>query len=185
MPDVTESVVSSAVSSAFKDKQTVSPEGKPVSKRIHGVLIDQHPIHEDERGSLQEIYNPAWGLHPDPLVYAYCVTIRPKQVKGWVVHRLQDDRLFVVHGVFRVALFDDRPESPTSGMLNVFVMSDHRRGLLVIPMGVFHALQNIGSEDACFINLPTRPYSHENPDKYRLPLKNDHIPFAFDDSFVS
>jgi len=185
MPSATNSATATATSHALKDQQTVSSEGKPVSRRIHGVLIDQRPMHEDERGSLQEIYDPAWGLHPDPLVYAYCVTIRPHQVKGWVVHRLQDDRLFVIRGVFRVALFDDRPESPTHRMLNVFVWSDHRRGLLVIPMGVFHAIQNIGSDEACFINLPTRPYSHEDPDKYRLPLRNDYIPFAFEDSFVS
>ncbi len=184
MPTGAEIATPFATSNTHKDQQTVTPEGDPLSKRIHGVLIDQHPLHEDERGSLQEIYNPAWGLHSDPLVYAYCVITRPRQVRGWVVHSRQDDRLFVIRGVFRVALFDDRPESPTYKMLNVFVMSDHRRGLLVIPMGVFHALQNIGSDDACFINLPTRPYSHEDPDKYRLPLKNDHIPFAFDDSFV-
>jgi len=167
-----------------KDLQTVTPEGKSIKQRISGVVIDQRPIQEDERGELQEIYNPAWGLHPDPLAYAYMAGIRPRQVKGWVMHKLQDDRLFVMSGVFRIALFDNRPESPTFKMLNVFVMSDHKRGLLIIPRGVYHALKNIGNNDAYFINLPTRPYHHQDPDKYRLPLKNGLIPFAFDDSHV-
>jgi dTDP-4-dehydrorhamnose 3,5-epimerase len=35
------------------------------------------------------------------------------------------------------------------------------------------------------MNLPTRPYNHEDPDKYRLPLKNDYIPFSFDDEPAS
>lgn len=96
-----------------------------------------------------------------------------------MVHRFQDDRLFFAHGVFRVALFDDRPESPTFRMLNVFVMSHRNRGTVIIPKGVFHALKNIGEDDAFFFNLPTRPYNHEDPDKFRLPLKNDLIPFDF------
>jgi dTDP-4-dehydrorhamnose 3,5-epimerase len=169
-----------ASAAARKDKQTVSPSGERLAQRISGVIIDRRPLHEDERGELQEIYNPAWGLHPDPLVYAYFVSIRPRQVKGWVVHRFQDDRLFILHGVFRVALFDDRPESPTFRMLNVFVMSHRSRGTLIIPRGVFHALKNIGEDDASFLNLPTRPYNHNDPDKLRLPLKNDLIPFDFD-----
>ena len=97
----------------LKDSQTVTPEGEPIVHRIHGVVIDQRPLQEDERGVLQEIYNPAWGIHPAPLVYAYSVVIRPRQTRGWVVHKLQDDRLYFFRGVFRGALFDNRPESPT------------------------------------------------------------------------
>ena len=43
-------------------------------------------------------------------------------------------------------------------------------------------MKNIGQTEAVFINLPTRAYNHEDPDKYRLPLKNDLIPFSFDDA---
>ena len=170
-----------APTEAVKDRQTVSPEGERLNQRITGVVVDHRPLQEDERGELQEIYNPAWGLHPDPLVYAYFVGIRPRQVKGWVVHRLQDDRLFFVRGTTRVALFDDRPESSTYGMLNVIVISERNRGMVIIPRGVFHALKNIGNDDAFFINLPTRAYNHRDPDKYRLPVKNNLIPFAFDE----
>ena len=59
-------------------------------------------------------------------------------------------------------------------------MSERNRGLVIIPKGVFHALKNIGGDDAYFINLPTRPYDHSDPDKYRLHLKNELIPFAFE-----
>ena len=61
------------------------------------------------------------------------------------------------------------------------MVSERSRALFVIPQGVWHAVKNIGHTDAYFINLPTRPYSHEDPDKFRLPLRNDRIPFAFDD----
>ena len=165
-----------------KDRQTVSPEGEPIAQRIAGVVIHRRPLQEDERGELVEIYSPEWGIHSHPLVYAYFVSIRPRQIKGWVLHKLQDDRLFFLGGVIRIALFDDRPDSPTYHMLNVFVMSERNRGLVIIPKGVFHALKNIGTDDASFVNLPTRPYNHADPDKYRLPVKNDLIPFAFEDA---
>ena len=96
-----------------------------------------------------------------------------------MVHRKQDDRLFIMLGSLRVILFDDRPESPTYKMINHFTFSERRRGLISIPMGVFHAVQNVGVVDGYFVNLPTRAYDHVDPDKYRLPLENDLIPFSF------
>jgi dTDP-4-dehydrorhamnose 3,5-epimerase len=65
-------------------------------------------------------------------------------------------------------------------MLNVFTLSERNRKLLVIPHGVFHAARNIGETEAVFVNMPNRAYDHADPDKYRLPLKNDYIPFDFD-----
>lgn len=164
-----------------KDVQTVTPEGVPVARRIEGLLLRYQPPIEDERGEVCEIYNPAWGLHPAPLVYAYQVMIRPGKVKGWVVHRLQDDRLFISAGVARFACYDDRAGSPTHRQLYVFTVSERNRALVVIPCGVYHAVQNIGTGDLTFVNLPTRPYDHADPDKYRLPLKNELIPFDFED----
>jgi dTDP-4-dehydrorhamnose 3,5-epimerase len=63
--------------------------------------------------------------------------------------------------------------------LNKFTVTERNRSLVVIPRGVYHALENVGNGEAVFINLPTRAYNHENPDKYRLPLKNPLIPFDF------
>jgi len=91
-----------------------------------------------------------------------------------------DDRVYVSSGVVRWA-FDHRSQSPTYKLLNVFTFSDRNRAILVIPRGVYHAVQNIGQTEAIMINLPTCPYDHADPDKYRLPIKNDLIPFDFDD----
>ncbi len=146
---------------------------------IHGVVIRRIATQEDERGEVCEILNPAWGVHPAPIVYVYQTTLRPGRIKGWVVHREQDDRLFVSMGRLRIGLFDNRPESTTYRMLNVFTVTERSRALVIIPRNVFHGVQNVGETEAVFINMPTRPYNHANPDKYRLPLKNDLIPFDF------
>ncbi len=173
--------MASFITTPTKDAQTVTAEGNPVKTWIEGVQIKRLLPQEDERGELCEMYNPAWGLHPAPLVYVYQTTLRTGKVKGWVMHEKQEDRLFMSMGVVRWALFDNRPESPTYKQLNVFTVSERYRALLVIPRGVYHAVHNVGTQDAVFINMPTAPYNHADPDKYRLPLKNDLIPFAFED----
>lgn len=163
------------------DPQMVTPEGKPVAPRIAGVQVRPAITHPDERGEVCEIFNPAWGFHDAPLVYAYQICIRPHRIKGWVVHRQQDDRLFVSLGVVKIVLYDDRAGSPTHGMVNEICLGERNRGLITIPSGVFHAIQNVGDADAILVNLPTRPYNHERPDKLRLPLDTDQIPYRFED----
>lgn len=165
-----------------KDLQTVTADGQAVGRTIAGVVVKRLPPVEDERGEICEIYRPSWGIHPDPLVYIYQVTIRPGKIKGWVEHKKQDDRIFISRGTLRIALYDNRPASETYQLLNVFTFSERNRALIIFPRGVFHAIQNIGDTEAVFINMPTAPYDHADPDKHRLPIKNDLIPFAFEDS---
>jgi dTDP-4-dehydrorhamnose 3,5-epimerase len=164
-----------------KDRQMVTPEGKSVVPLIHDVSVRYDITHPDESGTLCEIYDPAWNFSDAPLVYVYQVTIRPRRVKGWVVHYQQDDRMFVSQGTVKIVLYDPREGSATYGMLNELCVSEHNRGLVFIPRGVYHALQNVGTTDVLFINMPTRPYNHADPDKFRLPLNTDVIPYRFDD----
>lgn len=163
------------------DQQTVTSDGQPVASRIAGVNVRAAVTHPDERGEVCEIYNPAWGFHEEPLVYVYQICIRPHRVKGWVVHYEQDDRLFVSLGTVKVVLYDARDGSPTRGMVNELYFGERKRGLITIPKGVFHAIQNVGDTDAVLVNLPTRPYNHARPDKSRLPLDTDQIPYRFED----
>jgi dTDP-4-dehydrorhamnose 3,5-epimerase len=162
-----------------KDRQTVEPSGERLVDLIDGVHVRPATTQLDERGELVEIYDPRWGLSEAPMVYTYLATIRPGVAKGWVKHERQDDRLFFALGVVKVVLFDDRPASATFGRLNEFCFGDRRRATLIIPAGVWHAFANVGSVDAVFVNTPTQPYDHADPDKYRLPLQNDVVPYRF------
>ncbi|MEW6303714.1 MAG: dTDP-4-dehydrorhamnose 3,5-epimerase family protein [Verrucomicrobiota bacterium] len=164
-----------------KDKQTVTPKGDPVARRIEGLVVRPLRTQEDKRGELVEVFNPAWGVHPDPLVYVYQASLRPGAIKGWVKHEKQDDRIYTCLGVMRWAFYDLRDGSPTYKLLNIFTVSERTRSLIIIPKGVFHAVENVGDTEAIFVNMPTRAYDHADPDKFRLPIKNDLIPFAFDD----
>ena len=165
---------------AQKDIASVGPDGESLQALIEGVDVRRARTHADERGTLCEIFDQRWGFADEPLVYAYLVTIRPGQVRGWVLHREQTDRLFVYAGVVRIVLYDARAESDSFGRLNVLHFGEHDRALVSIPPGVFHAVKNVGDHEGAFVNLPSQPYRHDDPDKYRLPLENDVIPYRLE-----
>lgn len=167
---------------AAKDRKTVNRDGKPLVSPIHGVLVRPAITHVDERGSVCEMFSTAWRFDERPLVYVYQVSLLPKYVKGWVVHLDQDDRLFFSVGRMRVVLYDARKNSPTFKRLNTVQAGELNRCLLRIPAGVYHAIQNIGPSEAYFFNMPTKPYCHDNPDKFRLPPNNSIIPYRFPDA---
>lgn len=93
-----------------------------------------------------------------------------------------ENRYFIMFGEMEVVLYDGRPNSPTHGLVAIVVMSEYRRQLMSIPTGVWHANHNIGTKDAVMVNFPTRPYDHENPDKYRLPIDTDLISYKFENA---
>src|SRR4051794_31633531 len=161
------------------EPQTVRPDGTAVREMIAGVRIRPAVTHEDERGSLCEIFSTAWGFDDEPVVHVYQSTIRPHIVKGWAVHREHTDRYFFSGGTVKVVLYDDRPDSPTHAPLNVLYFSAYTRSLLVTPAGVYHAIENVGEGDATVINLPTTVYRYDAPDKFTLPLDTDRIPYRF------
>lgn len=150
-------------------------DGELVLEEIHGCLIRHSVTHADERGTLTEVFDERWEFTSEPVNYIYTSTIRADQVRGWVVHLEQDDRLFFVKGTAKVALYDAREDSETFGVVNIHYFGDHDRALVRIPAGVVHAVKNVGSDEVVFMNLPTQPYAHEDPDKYRFP-RDDTIP---------
>jgi dTDP-4-dehydrorhamnose 3,5-epimerase len=162
-----------------KDTQTVTQKGDSIQKLIDGVVIRPAVTNLDPRGELTEVFDFSWGVSSAPIPFVYHVVARPGSIRAWLVHRIQTDRLYLAHGTFHIALYDDRPESPTHKMVNTFTFGTNKRALLIIPPGIYHGVANVGKEDAYFVNMPTHPYNHENPDKYRLPLDNDLIPYKF------
>ena len=165
-----------------RDPQTVDADSRKLIRYIAGVQVRFATTHLDDRGELCEIYNPAWGFDSAPLVYVYQTSVRPGKLKGWVYHKEQDDRLFASFGSLRIVLFDMRDDSDTKGMINEIELGERRRGLVLIPKLVAHAVQNIGNVDATFVNLPSKPYNHANPDKYRIPIGSGQIPYEFESS---
>ena len=162
-----------------KDPPLVTSAGESLTRLPHGVTFRKAITHFDTRGSVCELFDPRWGWQKDPLVFVYMFTIRPRMVKGWGLHKLHEDRYFVIEGELEIVMYDVRPESPTYKEVSSVVLSGYERRLMNIPAGIWHANHNIGTIDALVVNFPTRPYQHTDPDKYRLPLETDEIPYKF------
>jgi dTDP-4-dehydrorhamnose 3,5-epimerase len=160
----------------------VAPDGRRVERLPEGVVVRPAVVQLDARGALTEIYSPAWGLGPEWAGFTYHVRLRPGWVRGWVVHEQQWDRLYFFDGLARIVLYDSRPGSPTECLVATVHTGREAPALVLIPPGVFHAVQALGDHDVQFVNSPSAPYRHEAPDKRRLPLDTDLIPYDFGDA---
>lgn len=168
------------ISKAKQDQKTIDENRKVIHKLPIGVSFWEVETHVDDRGMVCEMYDTRWPWHKDPLVFTYFFTIRPGMVKGWGVHKKHEDRYFLVSGEMETVLYDGREDSETYGLVSKVYFSEHNRKLMNIPAGVWHADRNIGNTDLLVVNFPTIQYEHDSPDKYRLPLDNDIIPYKFD-----
>jgi len=146
---------------------------------IDGLVVVPLASSDDDRGSLFELLTTR-DAAIEPIVHVYQVLSGPRSIRAWVYHRHQFDRLAFTMGSFEIALYDARPESPTARRLNVFVLGAARPALLRIPPYVVHGVHNTSSEMASFVNLPTRAYRHDTPDKQRLPYGDPRVPHRFD-----
>lgn len=134
---------------------------------IEGVRVKKLKVIPDNRGRLMEI------LRCDDEMFekfgqVYMTTAKPKIIKAWHYHKLQDDNFCCVSGKILLALYDAREGSPTFGEINDFIVSPEEPKLIHIPKGVYHGFKNIGDTEAIVINTVTEPYNYKNPDEYRL-----------------
>lgn len=170
-----------AAQSGVKDLATVTPQGEPITPTIEGVTVRPAPTHTDHRGSVVELLSSTWPEHfGDGAPHIYLATVVPGVVKGWVCHVGQDDRSVALFGRLRWVLYDGREDSPTQGLIQTVTQTEASRALITVPDGVWHAVENVGPTEAGFVNMPTVPYDHGDPDKHRLPIDTDKIPFSFE-----
>lgn len=167
-----------------KDPPLVTSTGDSLEPVPHGVTFRKAVTHVDNRGSVCELLDERWDWCVDPIKFTYMFTLKPNRAKGWGMHMHHVDRYFVIFGEMEVIMYDTREDSPTKGLLAKVNLNEWERRIMSIPIGVWHANYNPGSKDAIIINHPTEPYDHDNPDKYRLPLDNDEIPYKFHNSVI-
>ncbi len=143
---------------------------------IAGVRVKPLKVIPDERGRLMEM------LRADDEIFmgfgqVYLTTTLPGVVKAWHLHKLQTDQVVCVHGMIKLALYDDRAESETYGQINQFFMGVHNPILVQIPPLVYHGWKCVSVEEALIVNTVTRPYDYRDPDEFRLDAHHSHIPY--------
>jgi dTDP-4-dehydrorhamnose 3,5-epimerase len=164
---------------ATKDEQSVTSDWTVLQEPIDGVqLIEVRNVIANS-GHTTEVLRREWfGDHVE-IDQVFQVTLGPHGISAWHVHLDTTDRLFVNAGQVKVALYDSRAESPTRGLVNEFRLGERRPGLVVIPPGVWHGLQNLQATESRVLNLVDVAYEYEDPDHWRLPADTAEIPYSF------
>jgi dTDP-4-dehydrorhamnose 3,5-epimerase len=150
---------------------------------IHDVTVRELQVNADERGHLVEIFRKDWDtFDPEPAMSYYSMTY-PGVVRAWHKHnRGQVDYFVCPKGRIKIAVYDDRKDSPTQSKLDTFVIGEHDQKAIRIPGDCWHGFKAIGEEPAFLINSPTNLYDYDNPDEERLPPDTEKIPMDWDNA---
>lgn len=179
MTDDQREAADEGIRSATKDEAHITPEWDRKDERIEGVRIREVKHIITGNGVTTELFRKDWGVVDGEIVQAIHVTLNPQAISAWHMHKFRADYLFVVVGMFKVVLYDDRDASPTRGRVDVFHLSAMRPLLVSIPPEVWHGVQVLSAEPGSFVNLFNQAYDYEDPDEWRLPPDSLEIPYRF------
>lgn len=149
---------------------------------IEGVLLMQVPTVHYEFGGLSEIFNPEWDtIFDEPIEHMYVITNSANTREHWHVHLHTIDRYVLISGQIEIALFDNREDSGSNGVVDRVVLNQvGTSGFhgLKIPAGVWHTFR---SDSASFTLLNNKypKYDRENPDKYSIAFGEAPIHFSW------
>ncbi len=143
---------------------------------IEGVSVRRAKVIPDQRGRLGEIFraDDPWF---EKFGQVYFTTTYPGVVKAWHYHKKQTDHFYVVKGMVKIALHDQRSNSSTSGVVNELYLGDCCPGLLRIPPGVTHGWMCVSECEAYIVNIVSEMYNYSNPDEFRIDPHDNDIPY--------
>jgi len=106
---------------------------------IRGVAVVPLTSHEDERGSVTEVFRRSWVPSMREAVQGNLSLSRAGVLRGLHFHRKQADYWILVQGQYVVGLYDARSGSPTEGRsVSIRISADQERKAVWIPPGVAH-----------------------------------------------
>ena len=144
---------------------------------IEGVLLKELKKFADQRGTVMHM------LRSDAPFFeqfgeVYFSTVNPGVIKGWKKHLRMTQHFAVPVGNVRVVIYDDRPDSSTTGLTQEFEIGTRRYCLLRIPPLVWYSLGNVGGESAMLANCTDIPH---DPEEVRVTdLSDQSIPYTWD-----
>jgi dTDP-4-dehydrorhamnose 3,5-epimerase len=130
---------------------------------IEGVIVRDLRRFKDDRGWLSELFRHD-ELKPEfyPVMTYISCTI-PGVARGPHEHRDQADFFcFIGPSNFKLRMWDNRRDSPTFWNVMTLVVGEDDPKAVLIPKGVVHAYQNVGTTNGIVINCPNRLYKGEH-----------------------
>ncbi len=156
------------------------------AKLVHDVVIRPLKVFSDPRGSLVEVLKTTWED-----VYNQTTLPFSQSYVSWTNFNVardeelfhyhpngQQDRFVILKGKAVVVVYDDRENSPSKGVLNLFVMEGLEKPnncyMLVVPPFTLHGFLAADKKGTLLINFPSHLYDPKN--EWRI--KFDEKPFA-------
>ena len=143
---------------------------------IDGVKIKEIKKHFDDRGFFAEIIKFGEDTFKEIKQTSYTETY-PGVIKAFHWHKQQFDIWFPVKGSIRIVLYDLREDSPTYKETQVIYAGEDNPLVVLIPPGVAHGYQVLGSEKAGLFYHTSDAYNPNEPDEFRIPFDDKKINF--------
>lgn len=148
---------------------------------VKDVIMHPLKINKDESGILVETLRIDWpdvyGKDREFSMQYYSITPSgaARDEKVWHYHpAVQEDRFLVIQGTIIVAVADQRANSVTKDLLNLFAMkSDENPYILLIPKETLHGFLVISKEPAILLNFPTALYNPK--EEGRIPYEKAQV----------
>lgn len=161
--------------------ELITLANKDSVKLIKDVVMHPYKVNEDASGVLVETMRKDWtdvynqGREFYMQYYSETPSSIARDEAVWHYHpAIQDDRFSLVKGEIVVAIADNREDSETKGLLNLFYINARENPYMVlIPRKTLHGFMVVSKEPAILINFPTGLY---NPrEEGRIPYKDVNI----------
>lgn len=144
----------------------ITLKNKDEVKLIQDVIMHPLKINKDQSGILVETLRSDWqGIYGPGREFAmqyYSVTPSgvARDEDTWHIHQMQEDRFLVVSGAIITVIADNRQDSLTNGLLNLFYMdAGIDPYILLIPKKTLHGFMVVSKTPAILLNFPTALYN--------------------------
>lgn len=136
------------------------------SNLIKDILMYPLKVNRDESGILVETLRTdskeIYGRNREFAMQYFSVTESgiARDEKVWHSHPQQEDRFFVAQGEVITAVADNRQNSKTFGLINLFHMkADTDPYILLVPKETLHGFLVVSQASAVLLNFPTLLYN--------------------------
>lgn len=145
-------------------------------KQIEGVDRIPLKINSDDRGHLIEICRTDWPkiqeilpAFPESRINQVYIVHDDRRDIVRAFHKHSDlwDLFSIVNGSARFVLVDDRPISPTYGVMNEYVLGQRNMSMLIVPPGVFHGWMSL-EDNTILASIASHTYNQAKPDEVRI-----------------
>ena len=122
----------------------------------------------DGRGDVIELWSLPWVEREGVIVpqHVYQSATDYGVVKAWHLHAIHIDQFTVTRGKMQVVCVDVRPNSPTHGHVNSFIIGVQNPAMILIPPGILHGWKALSQPETIVVNLQSHPY--DSADEFKV-----------------